>query len=196
MIFLVFYIVPLYSKLCCKWRAVNDHIDGHYELHLLIFKRRNESSYYEAYKRLLTPHVSCIPSKRKILSSSHSLFLFLSLSQHFFPLISFSPLYIYIIKVIHSHLYSYLSHVYSHFTTNLTFYPSNLLTNDSSPHSWTLQNLSHVFVKFIWKYVYFLKFNVSPTLIFFIISTIILSFSHSNTFADNVLIMIHDVMVN
>ena len=190
MIFLVFYIVPLYSKLCCKWRAVNDHIDGHYELHLLIFKMRNESSYYEAYKRLLTPHVSYIPSKRNIFSSSHSLSFILStflFFDFFFP---------HIIKVIHSHLYFYLSHVYSHFTTNLTFYPSNLLTNDSSPHSWTLQNLSHVFVKFIWKYVYFLKFNVSPTLIFFIISTIILSFSHSNTFADNVLIMIHDVMVN
>ena len=95
-----------------------------YELHLLIFKMSNVSSYCEAYKRLLTPHVRSIPSKRKIFSSSHSLSLFLSFSQHFSSLISFSPLYIYIyiyiIKVIHSHLYFYLSHIYSHFTIIIT----------------------------------------------------------------------------
>ena len=99
--------------------VVNDHIDGHYELHLLIFKMSNGSSYYEAYKKLLTPYVSCVPTKRKKLSSFHSLSLFLSFSQHF-SLIS-SPLYIYIIKVIHSHPYFYLSHIYSHFTTKNNF---------------------------------------------------------------------------
>ena len=29
---------------CCKLRVMNDHIDGHYELHLLIFKMSNGSS--------------------------------------------------------------------------------------------------------------------------------------------------------
>ena len=70
-----------------------------YELHLLIFKMSNGSSYREAYKRLLTPHVRSIPSKRKIFSSSHSLSLFLSFSQHFSSLISFSPLYILLVKI-------------------------------------------------------------------------------------------------
>ena len=46
-----------------------------YELHLLILKMSNGSSYCEAYKRLLTPHVRSIPSKRK---NSLPLILFLS----------------------------------------------------------------------------------------------------------------------
>ena len=59
---------------CCKLREMNDHIDGHYELHLLIFKMSNGSSYYEAYKRLLTPPCKSIPRKKES-SSSHSLSL-------------------------------------------------------------------------------------------------------------------------
>ena len=85
-----------------------------YELHLLVFIMSNGSSYCETYKKLLTPHVKSISSKIKILSSSHSLYLFLSFSQHLSSLISFSSLSIYIIKVIHSHLYFYLNHIYSH----------------------------------------------------------------------------------
>ena len=79
---------------CCKWKVMNDHIDGHYELHLLIFKISNESSYYEAYKRLLTPHVRASWERKKS-SSSHFFFLslFLSLSQ-FSSFISSSILYI------------------------------------------------------------------------------------------------------
>ena len=34
----------LYIYICCKLREMNDHIDGHYELHLLIFKMSNGSS--------------------------------------------------------------------------------------------------------------------------------------------------------
>ena len=71
---------------------MNDHIDGHYELHLLIFKMSNGSSYYEAYKRLLTPHVKA-SRENKESSSSHSLSLILSLSQ-FSYLIPSSILYI------------------------------------------------------------------------------------------------------
>ena len=59
---------------------MNDHIDGHYELHLLIFKMSNGSSYYEAYKRLLTPHVRASREKKES-SSSHSLFVFHSLNS-------------------------------------------------------------------------------------------------------------------
>ena len=93
-----------------------------YERHLLIFKMSNGSSYCEVYKRLLTPHVRSIPSKRKIFSFSHSLFLSFILLTLLF-LISFFPLYVYIIKVIHSHLYFYLSYIYFHFTTfNFIFY--------------------------------------------------------------------------
>ena len=85
-----------------------------YELHLLIFKMSNGSSYCEAYRRLLTPHVRSIPSKRKIFSSSLSFILSTFLFFDFFlPSI-------YIIKVIHSHLYFYLSHIYSHFTIIIT----------------------------------------------------------------------------
>ena len=91
-----------------------------YELHLLIFKMSNESSYCEAYKRLLTPHIRSIPSKRKIFSSSHSLFLSFILLT--FLLFDFFPnIYIYIIKIIHTHLFFYLSHIYSHFTTLIIF---------------------------------------------------------------------------
>ena len=76
---------------------MNDHIDGHYELHLLIFKMSNGSSYYEAYKRLLTPPCKSIPRKERKLflsfSLSLSLSLFLSLSQ-FSYLIPSSILYI------------------------------------------------------------------------------------------------------
>ena len=94
---------------------VNDHIDGHYELYLLIFKMSNGSSYYEAYKRLLTPHVGASREKeRKILPLILSLSFFHSLNSSFLFL---PPLYIYIIKVIHSHPYFYLSHIYSHFST-------------------------------------------------------------------------------
>ena len=89
---------------CCKLRVMNDHIDGHYELHLLIFKMSNGSSYYEAYKRLLTPHVRASREKKEkfFLSFSLSLSLFLSLSQ-FSSLIPSSILYIkvrYILSVL------------------------------------------------------------------------------------------------
>ena len=72
---------------------MNDHIDGHYELHLLIFKMSNGSSYYEAYKRLLTPHVKASRERKKALPLILSLSLFLSLSQ-FSYLIPSSILYI------------------------------------------------------------------------------------------------------
>ena len=68
---------------CCKLREMNDHIDGHYELHLLIFKMSNGSSYYEAYKRLLTPHVRASREKKEKLFLSFSLSLSLSLSLSF-----------------------------------------------------------------------------------------------------------------
>ena len=55
---------------------MNDHIDGHYELHLLIFKMSNGSSYYEAYKRLLTPHVKASRERKKALPLTLSLSLF------------------------------------------------------------------------------------------------------------------------
>ena len=89
-----FYKNNYYYYYCCKWRVVNDHIDGHYELHLLIFKISNGSSYYEAYKRLLTPHVRASREKeRKILSLILSLSLFPLFSQ-LSSLISSSLLYI------------------------------------------------------------------------------------------------------
>ena len=73
---------------------MNDHIDDHYELHLLIFKMSNGGSYYEAYKRLLTPPCKSISKKRKkTLPLILSLSLFLSLSQ-FSSLIFSSTLYI------------------------------------------------------------------------------------------------------
>ena len=77
---------------------MNDHIDGHYELHLLIFKMSNGSSYYEAYKRLLTPPCKSIPRKKES-SSSHSLSLSLSftfsilLFDSFFHIIYQSKIY-------------------------------------------------------------------------------------------------------
>ena len=77
---------------------MNDHIDGHYELHLLIFKMSNGSSYYEAYKRLLTPPCKSILRKRKKNSSSHSLSLFFILStlfsDFFFLIIYQSKIYL------------------------------------------------------------------------------------------------------
>ena len=54
---------------------MNDHIDGHYELHLLIFKMSNGSSYYEA---LLTPPVKASREKKRKLFLSFSLSLSLS----------------------------------------------------------------------------------------------------------------------
>ena len=62
---------------------MNDHIDGPYELHILIFKMSNGSSYYEAYKRLLTPHVKASRERKKVLPLILSLSLSLSLSFTF-----------------------------------------------------------------------------------------------------------------
>ena len=73
----------LFLIICCKLREMNDHIDGHYELHLLIFKMSNGSSYYEAYKRLLTTPCKSIPRKRRKFFLSFSLSLSLSLSFTF-----------------------------------------------------------------------------------------------------------------
>ena len=86
------------NNFCCKLRVMNDHIDGHYELHLLIFKMSNGSSYYEAYKRLLTPHVRASREKEES-SSSHYLSLSLSFTfsilffDSFFHIIYQSKIY-------------------------------------------------------------------------------------------------------
>ena len=98
---------------------MNDHIDGHYELHLLIFKMSNGSSYYEAYNRLLTPHVKAFREKERklFLSFSLSLSLFLSLSQ-FSSLIPSSILYI---KA------RYISSLLFWFTLYLSLFYNNLL---------------------------------------------------------------------
>ena len=75
---------------------MNDHIDGHYELHLLTFKMSNGSSYYEAYKRLLTPHVKASREKKESFSS-HSLSLSFTFSillfDSFFHIIYQSKIY-------------------------------------------------------------------------------------------------------
>ena len=78
---------------------MNDHIDSHYELHLLIFKMSNGSSYYAAYKRLLTPPCKSIPRKERKLFLSFSLSLSLSftfsilLFDSFFHIIYQSKIY-------------------------------------------------------------------------------------------------------
>ena len=118
-LYLWIYIYPCFLKMssCCKLRVMNDHIDGHYELHLLIFKMSSGSSYYEAYKRLLTPHVRASGEKeRKVLPLILSLSLFLSLSQ-FSSLIPSSILYIKVRYVLSLLLWFALYYICPCFTT-------------------------------------------------------------------------------
>ena len=67
-----------------------------YELHLLILKMSNGSSYGETYKRLLIPYVKSIQRKKSFLSFSPSLLFSHSLNTSFLSFII--PYYILLSK--------------------------------------------------------------------------------------------------
>ena len=119
---------------------MNDHIDGHYELHLLIFKMSNGSSYYEAFKRLLTPHVRASQEKEKI-SLPLILYLFLSFSQLSY-LISSSLLYI---KV------RYIPSLLLWFALYLSLFYNTLSARIA---------LKVILVSWTWSYLYRIKFCI------------------------------------